>query len=812
MKKKLFTMVMLVFLAGTTAFGQELTSLSVSKGTLSPALTPGTYAYTVNLYTLNASEELTISAAAGEGYTVDGDTDAKTVEPGQTYNYSIQVNETEEESPANTYTITVNVYERKLVIKPVGTVDMNISNNSTNPDAPDDYWDAQFATTDIKYEMTYTGEASDGTKLYKCTMNLRKYSKGPKWESKFGYTPAANGGWSDIHQYLIVYKDEFASNGGAISTSARTFILDKDLEEVTFYARVNADGKIRIVCDAQELRFSYQTNSALIALFNPAIGKSGTSTIGEISDSKDNQQIKVCSNSNDAGDFGLFRTNVFNIYNYGAVIVDFESVSFTVKKVLDGLNNSMIKIGDEGFESLDSEESFVSGVFTDTEPLVIGGSVDGFIKAYQWEKGVRTVTITDLNDFSIKLNYEIIPDGQEEGEVFSIALTTSTQSLTCSDVNNPTSATWSNTVGADISSGLVNGTYTLKVWYSAEAYGTTLFEDYIITAGKGSGAKYYTTTFTIDNPPVWTGGTDGDWNNPANWSTGEAPSLDDPETEIEITIADSDNAPTFPAAATLKSITFEPGAGADIADGGTLSVSEAIKVNMVVSSGRWYSIGFPFDIAKVAGKWDAELKAYEENEGGNFWLKKYTENENTEGEFEYVQEIKAGKGYIIQFPSGFANETITFISEPISGLSAGTITPEATYQLVANPTLNRMELSAEDGNNHYYLYDPVENKYNLLEGTDTGILAPFEAPITIMTPPSGTQSLVRSIGGDGYGGSVTGIDRGFTIESADPVIATRYYTLQGVEIQQPVEKTIYIIKKTYASQKVETGKVVYIQK
>jgi len=52
----------------------------------------------------------------------------------------------------------------------------------------------------------------------------------------------------------------------------------------------------------------------------------------------------------------------------------------------------------------------------------------------------------------------------------------------------------------------------------------------------------------------------------------------------------------------------------------------------------------------------------------------------------------------------------------------------------------------------------------------------------------------------------TGFDE---IIAADPVICEKYYTLQGVEVQKPVVNGIYLVKKTYASKRVEVVKKVF---
>jgi hypothetical protein len=40
----------------------------------------------------------------------------------------------------------------------------------------------------------------------------------------------------------------------------------------------------------------------------------------------------------------------------------------------------------------------------------------------------------------------------------------------------------------------------------------------------------------------------------------------------------------------------------------------------------------------------------------------------------------------------------------------------------------------------------------------------------------------------------------------DPVVAVKYYNLQGMEISQPLEKGVYIVEKIHASQKISVTK------
>lgn len=55
-------------------------------------------------------------------------------------------------------------------------------------------------------------------------------------------------------------------------------------------------------------------------------------------------------------------------------------------------------------------------------------------------------------------------------------------------------------------------------------------------------------------------------------------------------------------------------------------------------------------------------------------------------------------------------------------------------------------------------------------------------------------------------GTPTGINADL---SDDPVVATKYYNLQGVEIARPAQNRLYIVKKIHASQRTETAKIIY---
>jgi hypothetical protein len=319
-------------------------------------------------------------------------------------------------------------------------------------------------------------------------------------------------------------------------------------------------------------------------------------------------------------------------------------------------------------------------------------------------------------------------------------------------------------------------------------------------------------TFTEPPQTVWTGeGNDALWTDADNWSNGV------PTTEVDIYIpSGTTNIPVIPDETTVKTITFDQGAQADLQ--GSLVVTEAVNVKYKVTD-RWYSIGFPFEENKevdVRSEWferngwspllPYKADSYADNYYGDYYLKEY--NPNLNPPFSDTHEtIISKKGYIIRFPDFFVDyegnngDIITFSSGPQTLSKGSNISVTGDYQLVVNLTLKNIELGAPDGNKYYYFLDPEENKYNLLENAQKDLL-PFEALITIST--NNPENLVHTIGADS---NLTGIGR-FGVDN-DSVIATHHYTLQGIEIKQPMKSEIYIVKKRYSSGKESVGKIIY---
>lgn len=55
----------------------------------------------------------------------------------------------------------------------------------------------------------------------------------------------------------------------------------------------------------------------------------------------------------------------------------------------------------------------------------------------------------------------------------------------------------------------------------------------------------------------------------------------------------------------------------------------------------------------------------------------------------------------------------------------------------------------------------------------------------------------------------TGTQTGLNEQEVEQPVAVRYYTLQGIEVKQPVKGNVYLVRKIYESQKSETIKILY---
>jgi hypothetical protein len=240
---------------------------------------------------------------------------------------------------------------------------------------------------------------------------------------------------------------------------------------------------------------------------------------------------------------------------------------------------------------------------------------------------------------------------------------------------------------------------------------------------------------------------------------------------------------------------------------GGLTVNGVVKyVKTFLTKPVWYPTGFPFAMAEYWGDFtvDPQLYIYDEDESwGDFWVKSYTGSA-----FAYSKTIEANTGYIVQFPSPFIGKEVTFISADAPTLNNvaafGSPLTSGTYTLVANPSVANLTLDAGDATYHYYIYNRSLNNFALLTA-GTATIKPFESFVAVTGVLEG--NLRSSLGVD----EVTGLENIISNQGNDPVIGAHYYTLQGKEVQQPVNNGIYLVKNIHASGKTETTKTIYNQ-
>jgi hypothetical protein len=256
----------------------------------------------------------------------------------------------------------------------------------------------------------------------------------------------------------------------------------------------------------------------------------------------------------------------------------------------------------------------------------------------------------------------------------------------------------------------------------------------------------------------------------------------------------------------------------DDAGTGQLILSSAtgngvVKLTKTFTPLKWYPIGFPFAIDTdniYCNTCEDEndppyllAPSTDEASGdGDFWLKAYNGETNL---FEYTQTIAANTGYIIEFPEYYDSDpiTVTFTATgapALANAAEADLSPANGYNMIVNPSVGSLNLSAA---NQYYLYDGAN--FPLKTETGASVVKPFEAFVTIGSDITASGETLRSSVGTGI--EIDPPITGLTL-TKDVVIATEYYNLQGIKIQQPASNGIYMVKKKYASQKTEVTKII----
>jgi hypothetical protein len=253
-----------------------------------------------------------------------------------------------------------------------------------------------------------------------------------------------------------------------------------------------------------------------------------------------------------------------------------------------------------------------------------------------------------------------------------------------------------------------------------------------------------------------------------------------------------------------------------------LTVNGVVKLVKTFPVKQWYTIGFPFALASITADWDATapgeetLTAWNDTDG-DFWLK--TVNPDASG-FTQATDIVANTGYIIQFPDdseigAIVGKPVTFTSvlNPVLAANHTVLTQKlasSNYTLEVNPGLQNV--SSYSGFKGYYEHSTNGSSFLAGQNTDNRInsgLQPFEA---LLVAGSELSTPLRSIVGVEDGNVVTRLD---TPQSNDPIVATKYYNLQGqpagADNYSPVQAGIYIIKQIHASGKITTARQLIVK-
>ena len=353
--------------------------------------------------------------------------------------------------------------ERTLIVKPIW-----VTNKTADTD-----WGGSGAESNERYVMTKV-EGQDT--LYTCKMALNVYYKNNKWKNDVLFDPEnpLKEGWNNEHWFVVVYQDNYGDqvdkNNPNAADKSQSFKIEEDGTEVTFYAVINADDKIRSYCDAQAPTISIQNNSAGNVTLPAAIGETTTSAPIYIDGSG---KIEIAANNHIFNPDG--KAGKYAVYSRGNHVfkIDFTTISYSITKILDNVTNPQIQIGNE--EAISAPTTVTNiGTFTANNPLHFAAKING---------ASATTSPFKVEDVEANLYYEIIPTGETNGTEVKVPLKTTAQ-------DEQTVATWESDA-LNLSEGLADGEYTLKFWYEANALGNTIIDD-------NNGEKY-TVSFSSYN-------------------------------------------------------------------------------------------------------------------------------------------------------------------------------------------------------------------------------------------------------------------------------------------------------------------------
>lgn len=360
---------------------------------------------------------------------------------------------------------------RTLVVKPVFT---------TRSAGVEDNWGGVIGVVDKdpRYEMAKV-EGSDN--LYSCNMVLNKYFKTNKWATKWGNTVqflddgvTPNEGWSNNHQFVVVYQDEYGDqenkNNPNAAAGAQAFLINADNTEVTFYAVVEADGKIRSYCDAQSPTITIQNNTAGNITLPAAIGQTFTRGSIQIDGSG---KIETVLNNHVLNPINTTAKYTVSSRGNHSIGINFHAITYFVEKIIDKIQNPQIQINTQTPVKV-TESVLDAGLFSPEKPLLFTAIIDGVSE---------TTSPFKTGDVAVAVYYKIMAAGETTAAESKVDMVTEFQ-------GEQLLATWKNNA-VNLTEGLADGAYTLIYRFEALSHGEQFALD-----NDGSG---YSLTFSMIN-------------------------------------------------------------------------------------------------------------------------------------------------------------------------------------------------------------------------------------------------------------------------------------------------------------------------
>ncbi len=288
------------------------------------------------------------------------------------------------------------------------------------------------------------------------------------------------------YYYTAVFKKE--NTNGPRLIGNRKFTLTQD-RIVNFYAKawyntVASSYQTQFLCDAQKVSYTFFGPTGFTSFTKelplPTNGKS----IGFVTLPLINSKIEYNVVSESALNYPYAWTDLNNTTNAKQVFittykagkykisVDYPTLTTSIDKVLDSIESPKIQITGGNLVNALNFNARNLGLYNDRNQLNIGASLVACSK-YQ---GLSALNV------NARLCYQISNSLYNSGTKEIELATTDTQ------INF--GSTYSNSSLINVSAGLPDGNYTIKVWYETECLGDTLLND-------NKGAKY-TAYFTIN--------------------------------------------------------------------------------------------------------------------------------------------------------------------------------------------------------------------------------------------------------------------------------------------------------------------------